>query len=68
MEDKNCQDCDFHYDYANRCDCREDDNCGCSFPNNIPHDFDCLNEDDNNFQVPADQNCTCTTKDKNYEK
>lgn len=21
--------------YEEKCDCREDDNCGCSFPNNI---------------------------------
>lgn len=33
-----------HYDYANKCDCSEDDKCGCDYPNNIPHDFtlDCL--------------------------
>lgn len=30
----------YGYDYANKCDCSDDDNCGCSFPNNIPHDFD----------------------------
>lgn len=29
------------YDYANKCDCSEDDKCGCTFPNNLPHDFDC---------------------------
>lgn len=27
------------YDYANKCDCSEDDKCGCDYPNNIPHDF-----------------------------
>ncbi len=34
------------YDYANKCDCSEDDKCGCDYPNNIPHDFNlhCLNE------------------------
>lgn len=31
---------DFNYDYANKCDCSDDDNCGCSFPNNMSHDFD----------------------------
>lgn len=33
-----------HYDYQNKCDCSEDDNCGCSFPNNMPHDYtsDCF--------------------------
>lgn len=42
MSDKpNCQ-----YDYANKCDCSEDDKCGCDYPNNIPHDYSmtCLNE------------------------
>lgn len=29
------------YDYANKCDCSEDDKCGCTYPNNMPHDFDC---------------------------
>lgn len=34
-----------HYDYANKCDCAEDDKCGCDYPNNIPHDYSmaCLN-------------------------
>lgn len=37
----NCQ-----YDYANKCDCSEDDKCGCDYPNNIPHDYSlgCLTE------------------------
>lgn len=30
-----------YYDYGNKCDCSEDDRCGCTFPNNLPHDFDC---------------------------
>ena len=29
----------FHYDYANKCDCSEDDKCGCDYPNNMPHNF-----------------------------
>lgn len=29
------------YDYANKCDCSEDDKCGCTFPNNLAHNFDC---------------------------
>lgn len=29
------------YDYANKCDCSEDDRCGCTFPNNMSHDFEC---------------------------
>jgi peroxiredoxin (alkyl hydroperoxide reductase subunit C) len=27
------------YDYANKCDCAEDDRCGCTYPNNMLHDF-----------------------------
>ncbi len=27
------------YNYANKCDCSDDDNCGCSFPNNMHHNF-----------------------------
>lgn len=30
---------DCHYDYANKCDCSEDDKCGCTFPNNLAHDY-----------------------------
>ncbi len=29
----------YHYDYAKKCDCSDDDNCGCSYPNNLSHDF-----------------------------
>jgi len=28
-----------HYDYANKCDCSEDDKCGCDYPNNMSHNF-----------------------------
>lgn len=28
-----------HYDYANKCECSEDDKCGCDYPNNLPHNF-----------------------------
>lgn len=34
QETPNC-----HYDYANKCDCSEDDKCGCDFPNNMSHDY-----------------------------
>lgn len=68
MEDKNSENCNLHYDYANRCDCREDDNCGCSFPNNLAHDFDCLSSDDESFQQPADQICTCNQQGEHNEK
>ena len=28
-----------HYNYKNKCDCADDDNCGCSYPNNMAHNF-----------------------------
>ncbi len=27
------------YDYANKCDCSDDDNCGCAFPQNMKRNF-----------------------------
>jgi hypothetical protein len=27
------------YDYKNKCDCSDDDNCGCDFPNNMERNF-----------------------------
>lgn len=50
-----------HYDYANKCDCSEDDKCGCSFPNNIAHDYssDCFNQEDD--LSAAAQNNTAET-------
>ncbi len=35
------------YDYPNKCDCSEDDNCGCTYPNNLNHDYskDCFEDD-----------------------
>lgn len=32
------------YDYENKCDCSEDDKCGCTYPNNMSHNFSCENE------------------------
>ena len=32
------------YDYEDKCDCADDDNCGCSYPNNMPHDVECKGE------------------------
>ena len=37
-----------HYDYYLRCDCRDDDNCGCTFPNNMAHDFSCTEDNKEN--------------------
>ena len=31
-----------HYDYSNKCDCSEDDKCGCTYPNNLSH---CYSDD-----------------------
>ena len=28
-------------DYDNRCECDEDDRCGCSFPNNVMNNIEC---------------------------
>lgn len=42
----------YSYDYANKCDCREDDNCGCSYPNNLPHNFSCALELETELQTP----------------
>lgn len=32
---------EYRYDYANKCDCSEDDNCGCTYPNNMAQNFSC---------------------------
>ena len=40
------KDCTYEYDYADKCDCSEDDKCGCSYPNNMPHDFGCTCSED----------------------
>ncbi len=45
MEKENCL-----YDYANKCDCSEDDKCGCTYPNNMGPDFEY--EDQNKSQNP----------------
>jgi len=30
----------YSYDYANKCDCSDDDNCGCDYPNNMERNFE----------------------------
>lgn len=32
------------YDYAEKCDCSDDDNCGCSYPNNMKYSIKCETE------------------------
>lgn len=29
----------WNYDYSNKCDCADDDNCGCSYPENMPRTY-----------------------------
>ena len=29
------------YDYEYKCDCSEDDKCGCTYPNNMKHNVTC---------------------------
>lgn len=29
------------YDYEHKCDCLEDDKCGCTYPNNMKHNVTC---------------------------
>ena len=32
------------YAYEDKCDCSEDDKCGCTYPNNMAHDYDYVME------------------------
>ena len=41
MEKETCT-----YDYANKCDCSEDDKCGCTYPNNMGTDFNRENQNE----------------------
>lgn len=68
MNKENAKDCNYHYDYANKCDCSDDDNCGCTYPNNMPHDVDCLCSADDNFQIPDNQTCLCNAQGEKNEK
>lgn len=62
MENKDNTNC--HYDYANKCDCSEDDKCGCDFPNNLPHNFSlsCLNKEE--LEIVATQPLATTVQNK----
>ena len=31
----------WYYDYADKCDCSDDDRCGCVFPENMERNFSC---------------------------
>lgn len=57
MADKEKSDCMYEYDYSDKCDCSEDDKCGCTYPNNLSHDVECIcskDEDDEDLL-----NCNC---------
>ena len=48
MNNNKIKKCQYVLDYNNKCDCREDDNCGCTYPNNLPQNFkqECNNKTD----------------------
>ncbi len=56
---------ELHYDLSNKCDCSDDDNCGCVFPNNMSHDFD-TKETHYAYGTPshAEKACDCEKKAK----
>ncbi len=61
------QQCNFAYDYADKCDCREDDNCGCSFPNNIPHNFDVKCSNSTCSDKSNNENCSININKEKVE-
>lgn len=48
-----------YYDYENKCDCSEDDRCGCTYPNNMAHNYspDCFT-DENTTNLSQQQSAT----------
>lgn len=59
----------YEYDYATKCDCSEDDNCGCTYPNNMGPDFDWENQNISQCLMQAETNASstgafCAQKDK----
>ena len=70
MENNNSTECCF-INYETRCECAEDDRCGCSFPNNIKNHVDCDNltlKKESNIlekgenEMPQDAICYCAPK------
>jgi len=49
------------YDYQNRCTCADDDNCGCTYDNNMAGDFSC-NFDKNSMVKKQSYTANLTTK------
>lgn len=50
----------YSYDFDNKCDCSEDDKCGCSYPNNLQHDFD--------YHCSENQEGNCSAKSNEFDK
>lgn len=48
----------WNYDYSNKCDCADDDNCGCSYPENMLRTFTKSEEyePEKSAQTPRDEN------------
>lgn len=44
---------DCKYDYANKCDCSEDDNCGCDYPNNMDRNFSSYKSSRSHKKTPS---------------
>lgn len=48
--------CSYQYDYEDKCDCSEDDKCGCTYPNNMPHDVKCTSSKNKKDIQPGAEN------------
>lgn len=60
-EEKKMTESRYSYNYENKCDCSDDDNCGCTYPNNMPHDFD------RHCQPNQEQECVKTVSREKIE-
>lgn len=60
MPNKDKENCTYQYDYKEKCDCSEDDKCGCSYPNNMSHDVKCVCTPDDEDESTL--NCECDDK------
>ena len=72
MEDKMSENksrvCCF-YDYADKCDCAEDDRCCCNYPNNTDCSYKCVKSDktlkspEQPLEIKPNTVCFCSPKD-----
>ncbi len=55
---------DCKYDYENKCDCSEDDKCGCDYPNNMEHGYskECFDDEITLENLEILQNDFCMIK------